>query len=112
MKLNDHEAAVQAVREAIAVFQQRGEGRKQATAFHELAQICMDYGNLGEGHLAADKAQALWQQEGDKKEEIKAMLSAPQEASSWHEMALVLRRLAEIVAMKGPGSCLKPQDFL
>ena len=56
VKLNDHEAAVQSVREAIAVFQQRGDLEKQAMAFHELAGICMDYGNLGEGHLAADKA--------------------------------------------------------
>lgn len=86
VKQQDFEAAVQAVREAIAIYQQLGEGRSQAAAFYELAGICMEseYGNLSEGHLAADKAQGLWQHEGDRKEEVKAML-----------------RLAEIVAMKG-----------
>jgi len=83
-KMNDFESAVQAVREAIAIYQERGEGKKEAAAFYELAGVCMDYGNLNEGHQAADKAQGLWQNEGDRKEEIKAML-----------------RLAEIVAMKG-----------
>ncbi|CAE7362552.1 unnamed protein product [Symbiodinium microadriaticum] len=84
LRLNDPESAVQEVREAIAIYQQTGEGRKEAAAFYELAGVCMEYGNLNEGHQAADKAQGLWQNEADKKEEIKAKL-----------------RLAELVAMKG-----------